>query len=158
MHGRAVLRAGRAGVRGEFRQSAEGEIHLERSSLGTKFADAVDEIRRQIFGGCQLKKSPLRIQVAGDHLRGDLFAGRQRDAAGTAVLHQDFSNGGVGADLGSARARGIRDGVRDRAHATAREAPQAAMAVDSAHAVVQQNVSGAGRARAAVGSDNAVGR
>ena len=54
-------------------------------------------------------------------------------------------------------ARRIGDRVRDRAHAAAHEAPQSAMAVHAAHAVVQQNVRRAGRARAAVGADHAVG-
>ena len=55
------------------------------------------------------------------------------------------------------RARRSRDRFRHRAHAAAHEAPQAAMPADAAHAVVQQDVGRARRARAAVGADHAVG-
>ena len=104
----------------------------------------------------QLQKRELGVEIAGDRLRRDLLAAFEHHAYARPFVTRIFA---TGAWCGSRRrgARRIGDGVRDRAHAAAHESPQSAMSVHAAHAVVQQNVRRAGRARPAVGADHAVG-
>ena len=113
---------------------------------------------RQVARVHQLQKCPARVQIAGD----DGGAEFPRHSSSTtpldaAAADEDLLDRSAGADGRALAAGRIGDGVRNRAHAAAHESPQSAMAVDAAHAVMQQNIGRAGRSRAAVGSDHAVG-
>ena len=135
------------------------QVHLERSSFGA-------EAR-----GCRSTKSAGRsrcVQQAEKRAAADRDCWRRSGAeslrrspaprrARGRLAPGSSSTGALVRISAPLRARGIGDGVRDRAHAAAHESPQAAMAVDAAHAVMQQDVGRAGRARAAVGADHAVG-
>ena len=130
----------------------------------------------------QLVPSMRKLRMARDELggRGRCSSSRRRnvslgsrlDATAAASISSPFSSTTprarpsrtstlrdrrVRADLDALGARRSGDGFRDRAHAAAHEAPQPAMSGHAAHAVMQQDVGRAGRARAAVGADHAVG-
>ena len=132
---------------------------LQRRAFDAEVADAVDEIRRQIA----LRRSVAGTSACGSRLlatmrRVDLFAAfAARRPCARPSRTRIFSTGALVRISAPLAARRIGDGIRNRAHAAAHEAPQSAMAAHAAHAVVQQDVGGAGRARTAVGADHAVG-
>src|ERR1700681_3413114 len=97
----------------------------------------------------------MRVDAGRDYVCEDFFAGLENDSRGAAVRDEDFSDGCFGADFDPRFAGGIGDGVGDRASAAAAEAPGAKRAVDFAHIVVKENVSGAGRTNAEERADNA---
>ena len=111
----------------------------------------------EILGVEQAQESELGIEIRGHRGGLDLLAAFQHHAARAAVAHQHFGDRRIHADLDALGARRCRDGLRHRAHAAAHETPQPAMSGHAAHAVVQQDVGGTRRARAAVGADHAVG-
>ncbi len=73
------------------------------------------------------------------------------------VADQHATDGRVKANLRTVAARRCGDGFRNLAHAAFDEAPKTALSGHSAHAVVHQDVGGAGGARASVGADHAIG-
>ena len=72
----------------------------------------------------------------------------QHHAARASVFTRMLSTDALSPDLGALAARGIRDSVRDAAHAAAHESPQAAMA---AHACPSRDAAGCRRCRASEG-------
>ena len=76
---------------------------------------------------------------------------------GDAILDQNFCDGGFLADFDAGFDGGGADGIGDGAGAAAAETPGAESAVNFAHVMVEQNVSGAGRTNAEEGADDAGG-
>jgi hypothetical protein len=76
-------------------------------------------------------------------------------AGGASVLDDDFRNRSFGADFDSGLASGVGNRIRNCAGAATRKSPGTEGAVNLSHVVMQQNVSGAGRAHAEKSSDNA---
>ena len=99
----------------------------------------------------------MRIDAGRDNVGGYFFAALQSDTAGAAVLDEDFRDARLGANLHARFARGIGNGIRDRARAAAAEAPRAERAINFAHVVMQQNISGSRRTNSKKRSDNAGG-
>ena len=60
------------------------------------------------------------------------------------MLYKDLLHAGVGSNLTAVFLNRAGDGVRNSAHAAARETPRADAAIDVAHDVVQQDVRRAG--------------
>ena len=104
-----------------------------------------------------MQKGELRREIADHLVRIDLVPILQHDAPRAAVDNFDVLDTRVGPDLNTPAARRCRDRFGDRAHASAHEAPQSAMPSHASHHVMQQDVSGAGRAWTAVRSNDAVG-
>src|SRR4029077_16823314 len=88
----------------------------------------------------------MGVDAGGDDAGGDFFTGFENDAGGAAILDENFIYGGLRADFHAELAGRGGDSIADGAGATATEAPGAEGAVDLAHVMVQENVSGAGRA------------
>src|SRR5271154_3072296 len=88
----------------------------------------------------------MRIDAGRNYISGDFFTGLQSDADGTAILYQDFSDRGFGANFDAQLQRGSGNGVGNGAGATAAETPRAESPINFTHVVMQQNVRGAGRA------------
>ncbi len=97
----------------------------------------------------------MRVDAGGDDVCEDFFTGLENDSRGAAVLDEDFADGCFGADFDAGFAGGVCDGVRNGASAAATEAPGAERAIDFAHVVVKENVSGAGRTNAEERADDA---
>ncbi len=84
----------------------------------------------------------------------DFVAVGEHDAFGFAVFHDDFRDGGLGANFCASFAGRVADGVGNCTGAAARESPGSECAVDFSHVVVEQNIGGAGRAHAEERPDN----
>src|SRR5437016_10629212 len=96
----------------------------------------------------------MRVDAGGDDVCEDFFTGLENDSRGAAVLDEDFADGSVGSDYDAGFTGGVSDGVRNGASAAAAEAPGAERAIDIAHIVVKENVSGAGRTNAEERADD----
>src|SRR6266403_1345365 len=99
----------------------------------------------------------MRIDAGRNDVGGNFFTRFEGDAGGAAVFDEDFLDGGWRADFHAEFARGGGDGVADGACAAAAESPGPEGAVDFAHVMVQEHVSGAGGTAAAEGADDAGG-
>ncbi len=152
-----MLRAGRARQSAELGKPAEGEVDLERRAFAPVAAYRLDKSRVQFLLLDQAEEGHLRIEVGDDGARLDLLAARQNDAGGPPVPDQNLLDGCAGADHRAAAAGGGGDRFGNRAHAAADESPEAALAGDAAHRVVEQDVGRPGGTRPAVGTDDAVG-
>ena len=119
---------------------------------------AAQEIGVEIALVHQAQEGALGIEVGGHRAGFDLLAAFQHHAASAAARAPAPWPPAALVRISAPRgARGGGDGLRHRAHAAAHEAPQPAVAAHAAHAMVQQDVGRAGRARAAVGADHAIG-
>ena len=123
VHRGAVVRAGRAGIRREFRQSVQRQIDLATRALDAEVANRIHEFRRQIALIHQLEKRKLRIEIRSHHLGPNLLARFQRDAARSPIAHQHLAHRRIHADLHARFPRRCRNRVRHRAHAAAHESP-----------------------------------
>ena len=144
--------------RAKVRKPAESQIHLQRSAFDSIAPDRGEKLRVKLFFLQQAEKRHNRIEVRYHHRGGDLLAALQHHSASPAAAHEDPLDRGAGPDSRAFAARRIRHGARDGAHAAADESPQPSLAAYAAHAVMQQDIGGAGRARAAVGADHPIGR
>src|SRR5260370_9594649 len=99
----------------------------------------------------------MGIDAGGKESGGNFFTRFEGNAGGAGGFDGGFLDGGLRADFHAEFARGGGDGVADGAGAAAAESPGAEGAVDFAHVMVQENVSGAGGADAEEGADDAGG-
>src|SRR5262249_39984632 len=121
---------------GELRQAVERDVQLPGRTadlvvLGIAVDVGIDRIEIALVH--QLEIRALRIGVADDRLAVVLLARLERHANRLAVLDDDLLDLGVDADLDPGSLRRGRDRLADRAHAAAREAPGADLAIDLAH-------------------------
>ncbi len=99
VHGRAVLRAGRAGEGCEIRQAVEREIHLERRAFDAVVLDGRAKFRVELAGLDEFEERGFRIEIGGHDAGVDFVAIFEHHAVGAAVAHQDAADRGVDADL-----------------------------------------------------------
>ena len=77
-----------AGIGGEVRQLAQGEVDLDHPAAGLPVLDVVDEIIGQFVAGNLIQECGTGMQC-GHHQRGvDLVAVVECDALNAAVAHQ----------------------------------------------------------------------
>ena len=158
MNGGFVMgREGGAGQAGEVRQAVERQVDLHRDAFDFERANRGEEIRGQFACFQELQESDLGIGVRGHHAGANLLSTGQRHTGRAAVLGEDFRHARAGANLHAHGARRRRHRLGDAAHASAHESPQAAFAAHAAHDMMEQHVGRAGRVRAALGADHAVG-
>jgi hypothetical protein len=146
-----------AGKRFEIGKRAEGHVDFAGGAAKFVALDAGDEIGGKILGVHKGKKSVMGIDAGRDDVAADFFAGLEDDTGGAAIFVEDFPDGGVGANFDAQFAGSGSDGIGDLASAAAAEAPGAERAIDFAHVVMQENVSGAGRTDAEECADDAGG-
>ena len=158
VHGRAVVRAGSAGVGGELGESVERQVDL---AAGAFDAEVADRLRRSPRAGRAASSRRRKVSL-GSRLEATVVASISSPPSSATPWARPSRTRilatGALVRISTPLARAADgDGLRDGAHAAAHEAPQAAVSGDAAHAVVQQDVGRARRARAAVGADHAVG-
>src|ERR1700730_17039080 len=100
----------------------------------------------------------MRIDTRGDDAGGNFFAGFEGHAGGSPVFDENLVDRGLRADFHPEFTSGCSNGIADGPGAPTAEAPGAEGAVDFTHVVMQENVSGAGRADAEEGADDSGGR
>jgi len=141
-----------------IREFREGTVHLHRGALDLDLADRLPEFRRQSIGLHHPEERPLWVRGGHDRLRLEVSAVLQAHATDVAVLHEDPIHGGVQEDLHTLSARGLREGLRERAHPADRESPRPLDAVHVAEEVVTQRERGARRGGGGEMSDHALVR
>ncbi len=133
------------------RLSLPGGAHAEVADLG-------EEVFGEVFRFNELQEGALGVGGGDDHAGVKLVSVFEGDPGGAAIPDDDLFDRGIDADFHPQGAGGVGDGGRHAAGLVFGKAPGAEGAVNFAHVVVEQDVGGAGRARAEKGADDAAGR
>src|SRR5437867_5951698 len=116
------------------------------------------EIRVQVSFVQQFQECQFRIEVGSDLRALDLLTAVERNPPRPPATDQYFRHRRIHADLDTFSTTGSCDRFRDHSHPPPHKTPEPAMSAHSAHAVMQQNIGGAWRARAAVGPYHSISR
>src|ERR1700685_1811630 len=90
--------------RGENWQARKRQIHFRNSAVATIVLELLHKIGRQVQRVSELEQSALRIAIGNNGGGGYLFASRERDSSGGAILHANLGDFDAGANP---RARGL---------------------------------------------------
>ena len=129
-----------------FGQSGKRQVDLGDRARHAIVLQLHHEIGRELCRIDQFQQSALGIGIRDDGFGGNLFASREHDAAGDAVLHANFDDFRAAAYLSSGLLRGSGHGLGDRAHAAGGE-PGSARGMFVAGGANQQHQAAARRPR-----------
>src|SRR6185312_635277 len=120
--------------------------------------DGFEKLRLQVVRRNQPKERGLWIEIARDQGRLEFIAVLKHNASGPPICDFHVIHFGIRPESGAVSAPGCRNRVRDGAHPAADKAPETALAVYTAHAVMHQDVCRSRRPWAAIRSDDRIRR
>src|SRR5688572_33233001 len=104
-----MLWAGRAGIRGELRQTRKRQVDLAACALYAEVADRGDEAGVEIARFQQLQERDLRVEVRSHRGGFDFLAAFENHAPRATAANGHAVNRSAGADLHTFGASGRRD-------------------------------------------------
>jgi len=147
----------RAGKAFEVRQTVQGEVNLHRHAFDLECFDGLKEFALQVACLDKLQESPFGVHTGHHDLGADFLAALQHDSGSAAIADQHFLDASFGSDFRTPAARGVSHGLCDAAHTSPDKAPQPTLSAYAPHAVMHEDIGGAGRAGTTLGSDYAIG-
>ncbi len=143
--------------RGEIGQLSHADQQLDDRPLDAHLLDPGDQVGRQVRGAHHAEEGAMGIGIRDDDWRSKASPIGQTNAGRGAIRELDFFDFSRGQNLDTAVPAGVRQRLRDRAHASAHKTPCALVPIDRSNQMMELDIGSARIAWTSVDSDHTPG-